>query len=169
MNDEIRGLKEKIDAANALAWGLRNSDVEQARTLLEEARELSTTGEFKESPYHEGLIRSLTGLGYIHRITGDLNKAMIYLTEAQQLSEATGLLQSMVFVTLGSVDSLLGDLLQSLQAYEKGLAAAKSFAINNQNFLREDAYLAVVYVSDEEDQSRGTVSSIINEIRSFTI
>lgn len=49
---------------------------------------------------------------------------------------------------------------------EKGLAAAKSFAINNQNFLREDAYLAIVYVSDEEDQSSGTVSSIINEIQS---
>ena len=177
MNDEIRGLKEKIDAANALAWGLRNSDVEQARTLLEEARELSTTGEFKESPYHEGLIRSLTGLGYIHRITGDLNKAMIYLTEAQQLSEATGLLQSMVFVTLGSVDSLLGDLLQSLQAYEKGLAAARQYrdsyfeaealrGISNVHAMRGDFSEAIEYVKQSLELSKET-QNLSGELRAW--
>ena len=79
VNDHLRKLREKIDAANDLAWSLRNSHIEQARVLLDEARSLSTTGEFEQSPYHEGLIRSLTGLGYIHRISGDLNRAMDYL------------------------------------------------------------------------------------------
>jgi len=125
MSDITEKLKEKIDSANDLAWDLCNNDVTQARKLLEETYRLSTAGEFRESPYHEGQIRSLTGLGYVHRISGDLNKAMQYLIEARQLSEATGLLQAIVFVNFGSLYSLLGDLLQSLQSYEKGLAAAR--------------------------------------------
>lgn len=93
--------------------------------LLEEALALSTTGEFEATPYYAGQIRSLTGLGYVSRISGSLNDAMSYLTAAKQLCEATGLLQAIVFVNLGSLYVLLGDLLQSLEAYERGLAAAR--------------------------------------------
>lgn len=125
MSDNLEALKQKIDAINDRAWTLRNRDVEQARALLEEARTLSTTGAFEEVPYHAGQIRSLTGLGYVHRISGDLDRAMTYLTEAQQLSDATGLLQAPVSVTLGSIYSLVGDFFQSLQAYEKGLSVAR--------------------------------------------
>ncbi|MBZ0291196.1 MAG: tetratricopeptide repeat protein [Anaerolineae bacterium] len=167
MSDKIQKLKEKIDATNELAWVLKSNDVKQARTLLEEALQLSTTGEFKESPYHEGFIRNLIGLGYIHRITGDLNEAMNYLTEARQLSEATGLLQSMVFVNLGSVFSLLGDLLQSLQAYEKGLAAARQIAdshyaaealigIANVHAMHTDFSEAIEYVKQSLELSKET-------------
>lgn len=37
--------------------------------------------------------------------------------------------------------------------YEKGLEASEWFIINNPSYLRKDAYLAVVILSDEEDQS----------------
>lgn len=160
-------LRDEIDALNDRAWSLRNNHVEQARALLEEARELSTTGEFAASPYHKGLIRSLTGLGYIHRISGDLNKAMVCLTEARQLSDATGLLGSIVFVNLGSLYTLLGDLLQGLQAYEKGLAAARQSAdsryetealmgIANVYAMRTDFPEAIAYVKQSLELSINT-------------
>ncbi len=167
MNDTIQKLKDKIDATNDLAWSLRNGDVEQARTLLEVAHELSTTGAFSAAPYHEGQIRSLTGLGYIHRISGNLNKAMNYLTEARQISDATGALQSIVYVNLGSLYSLLGDLLQSLRAYEQGLAAARQNAdiryevealmgIANVYAMRTDFSEAIEYVKQSYELSRKT-------------
>jgi hypothetical protein len=49
--------------------------------------------------------------------------------------------------------------------YEKGLAASKAFTDRYQdNWLREDAYYAIVYMSDEEDQSSGEVESILADI-----
>ncbi len=55
---------------------------------------------------------------------------------------------------------------------EKGLNATERFLYhynkeNQQNkFLRDDAYLVVVVVSDEEDQSRKSVSHYVNKLRS---
>lgn len=49
--------------------------------------------------------------------------------------------------------------------YEKGIEASKWFMEKHQSFLRPDAYLAVVYMSDEEDQSSGTVKSYMDYLK----
>jgi hypothetical protein len=49
---------------------------------------------------------------------------------------------------------------------EKGLYTSKTFFENYaSNWLREDAYLAVIYVSDEEDQSADTTASYVNYLQ----
>lgn len=51
---------------------------------------------------------------------------------------------------------------------EKGLKGSTSFlGKHHQNFLREDAYLIVVYVSDEEDNSENSVATYLNTLRSY--
>lgn len=49
--------------------------------------------------------------------------------------------------------------------YEKGIAASKFFMEKHPNFLRANAYLAVVYMSDEEDQSEGTVKDYMDHLK----
>lgn len=52
--------------------------------------------------------------------------------------------------------------------YEKGLEASEGFMDRNAaSFLRPDAYLAVVILSDEEDQSPKTVEAYTNYLKSF--
>lgn len=51
--------------------------------------------------------------------------------------------------------------------YEKGIKASDEFIKSHQqSFLREDAYLVTVYVSDEEDQSEETTLQYYNNITS---
>lgn len=125
MSEVIQKLKDEIDAINELALEMRDKDIQHSRTLYEKAYELSTTGEFEECHYHKGQILSLIGLGHINRISGNLYDAMTYMTQAQQISEETGMLQAIVFVNLGKIYVLLGKLLESLQAHEKALVAAR--------------------------------------------
>ncbi len=50
---------------------------------------------------------------------------------------------------------------------ERGLKATSSFLSKyNQTFLRDDAFFAVIVVSDEQDQSSDTVANYVNFIRS---
>ncbi|OUR97122.1 hypothetical protein A9Q84_12395 [Halobacteriovorax marinus] len=50
---------------------------------------------------------------------------------------------------------------------ERGLHTSKSFIEkNSQNWMRDDAYLVVVYVSDEEDQSYEKVSHYVDYLKS---
>ena len=52
--------------------------------------------------------------------------------------------------------------------YEKGLAASEAFMQKHAtSFLREDAYLAVVIVSDEADQSAKTPKQYVDFLKSF--
>lgn len=52
--------------------------------------------------------------------------------------------------------------------YEKGIEASYWFMEKHgANFLREDAYLAVVYLSDEEDQSSNTVKYYMDHLKSL--
>lgn len=51
--------------------------------------------------------------------------------------------------------------------YEKGLLASKSFINNKNSWLREDAMLAIVYLSDEEDQSSGSVSDYVTHLKTL--
>ena len=94
MPDPKQKLKDEIDAINARAWELWEGDIERARSLLEQAYTLSTTQEFAESHYHKGQIISLIRLGHIDRISGNLYQAMNCLTEAQRVSEETGLFRA---------------------------------------------------------------------------
>ena len=49
---------------------------------------------------------------------------------------------------------------------EKGLQASESFVERyNQSWIREDAYLTIVYISDEVDQSSKTVQEHLNQIK----
>lgn len=54
---------------------------------------------------------------------------------------------------------------------EKGLetsdALLHSDHVRAENFLRKDAYLAIVYVSDEEDQSNGAVKDYVNKFKAL--
>ena len=51
---------------------------------------------------------------------------------------------------------------------EKGLMAAKNFLTKQStSLIRDEAYLAVVILSDEEDQSSGTVASYTDALKSF--
>lgn len=47
---------------------------------------------------------------------------------------------------------------------ERGLSGARKFFEVNSSFLREDAYLAIVILSDEEDQSGDTVPFYVSEL-----
>jgi len=49
---------------------------------------------------------------------------------------------------------------------EKGFLATQSFLNSYTTFLRNDAYLAVIVLSDEQDQSSGSVQSYVDFIRS---
>lgn len=55
--------------------------------------------------------------------------------------------------------------------HEKGLQTSAAFLENQKtdkkDFLRDDAYLAIVYVSDEEDQSQNSVESYVNKFKSL--
>ena len=52
--------------------------------------------------------------------------------------------------------------------YEKGLEATEGFMQKySQSFIRPDAYLAVVIISDEEDQSSKTVKAYTDYLKSF--
>lgn len=52
--------------------------------------------------------------------------------------------------------------------YEKGLAASEGFMQKyNTSFIRPDAYLAVVLLSDEEDQSQYLPADYMNYLKSF--
>jgi hypothetical protein len=51
--------------------------------------------------------------------------------------------------------------------YEKGLEAAEGFLPRYPGFLRSDAYLAVVVISDEPDQSSKTVEAYTDYYKSF--
>lgn len=51
---------------------------------------------------------------------------------------------------------------------EAGLTTSRDFMIRYAaNFVREDAYLIVVLISDEKEQSSGTVKSYIDQIKSY--
>lgn len=50
---------------------------------------------------------------------------------------------------------------------EKGLLASAAFFDRNTAFLRDDSYLVVVYVSDEEDQSSNGVERYVNYLQSL--
>ncbi len=53
--------------------------------------------------------------------------------------------------------------------HEKGLETSRALlekdSLSSENFLRKDAYLAIVYVSDEEDQSQGDVSDYVKTFK----
>lgn len=55
--------------------------------------------------------------------------------------------------------------------HEKGLETSKALLesdhVRAENFLRKDAYLAIVYVSDEEDQSGGAVKDYVNKFKAL--
>ncbi|HLW56823.1 MAG TPA: hypothetical protein VKY27_05525, partial [Bacteriovoracaceae bacterium] len=54
--------------------------------------------------------------------------------------------------------------------YEKGLDASKGFMEKYADvFLRSDAYLAVVFMSDEEDQSSGEVKHYVDFLKSHKV
>lgn len=54
--------------------------------------------------------------------------------------------------------------------YEKGLEGSKGFMERYaSSYLRSDAYLAVVFMSDEEDQSPDSVSSYVNFLKSHKV
>jgi len=50
---------------------------------------------------------------------------------------------------------------------EMGIETSKDFFDNYRSWAREDAYLIVVYISDEEDNSRGFVSDYISNLQSL--
>ncbi len=56
-------------------------------------------------------------------------------------------------------------------AQEKGLQTSAALLENQKydkwNFVRDDAYLAIVYVSDEEDQSKESVQEYVNKFKSL--
>lgn len=52
---------------------------------------------------------------------------------------------------------------------EQGLAGAQAFMNKYRNFFRDDAYLAVVIVSDEEDSSPATVESYVDALKGIKV
>jgi len=53
--------------------------------------------------------------------------------------------------------------------YEKGLAGAAAFLerYHHEYYFRQDAVLSIVFVSDEQDQSAGTVASFIEKLKLY--
>jgi PAS domain S-box-containing protein len=109
--------RERIDILNALAWELRFDDVPRAFSLSQSAQELSTTGQFAQQPYQNGLAESLLNLGHCYERLNDYNQAISYLQQALALFAATAnrSKQATLLYLLGGNYWSLGDYAQALK------------------------------------------------------
>ncbi len=76
---------EKIDMLNELSQELIKFDIQKSKEYGREARQLSTSGEFAEDPYQEGLAKSLNNLCDINVVLGDSQKMFDYGHKAMAL------------------------------------------------------------------------------------
>lgn len=118
--------QEKIDLTNALAWKLRIQDPERARSICEEALELSRSTDGSGQEYAQGIASSLVVLAFLDGEAGNLDTALSRSLEA--LSFIKDQLKPEILVgawyTLGWAYYYTGDYPASLEFSLKSLDEA---------------------------------------------
>lgn len=109
--------KTRIDLLNDLAWKLRRSDPARCRALCTEARELASSGIYKEALYRDGLGYSLLILSVLEWDVANYELAMPLGAEALSLFEQTGntYRQACALSHLAGIHFFLGNYPQALE------------------------------------------------------
>ncbi|MEM8860280.1 MAG: ATP-binding protein [Chloroflexota bacterium] len=119
--------KERIDLLINLAYLIRFSNEEETGYLLEQAKKLTSTGQFEDSPYQLGLTKIK-----IIQASNEFKKAQ-YESSIQLANETILELEdsdetmwlSRAYTALGSCFGQLGDQTQSIESLSKGLSIAR--------------------------------------------
>ncbi len=119
--------RERIDILNDLAWQEGFNNAAHSIELSEEARRLSTTGEFAAAPYLAGLAKSLLSLSRANTEIGRYAESLNFLLEAQPLFEGlddqVGIMQ--VLNEFGRIYYYLGDFSTAIEYYLREAALAQ--------------------------------------------
>ena len=125
--ESAKTAQQKIDAINALAWELRDTDIEKVVSLSQEADHLSTTGDFFEAPYQKGVADSLRNMGIMNQRSGNYYEALSNSLEAlstyQLLEDIQGQIEA--YTILGAVYDHLGNYSEALFYGLKGLSLSE--------------------------------------------
>ncbi len=116
-------VKQKVDALNALAHALNDTDPWRAVILSEEAHKLATENEFLENSAEQSLAESLHNLGQSNLRLANFHLALSYSLEALALFEAAKNLikQAHTLKTIGNTHFLLSDYPNALAHWLKAL------------------------------------------------
>lgn len=116
------GSPDWIDAANNLAWDIREVDPGRSKSLSEDAYRLATSGEFETEPYSIGIVMSLRTLAHASRRAGDLE---ISLSQSMRALEGlrNGRLPAVEVDILRNTAIILGQLGNFPEAFEYGFRA----------------------------------------------
>ncbi len=120
-------LHREIDDLNELAWALRDTDLQRAQSMAENARALSRSLGSSSVSYDLGLAESLRSLGYLDFRLGNYPRSFSQSLEARQLFESLEHLEGLsdALDIIASVYAGIGNLPDALAATYKQLDAAE--------------------------------------------
>jgi diguanylate cyclase (GGDEF)-like protein len=124
---DVTDQRERIDLLIELVRQIHANDVDRALELCQEARQLSTSGEFAEKPYQVGLANSLAFLGDLYGLRGNYTEGHAFLLQAQTLFEQLGDILGQIRVKnwLGIYYFDQGDYVAALQNFFRTLEMAR--------------------------------------------
>ena len=124
--------RTRIDLLHEIAWATHLDGQGRARTLAEQAYDLSTSGEFEKSPYLPGLAGSLRSLAAMNNDVGDYDMALSQSLRALEILD--GIPDEKLEINLVKIDILgiaswthrtLGDYVVAAEYAMKGLKLAQ--------------------------------------------
>lgn len=126
--DDPDSVRRRVDALNALAWALCDTDLERARALAVTAAELSVPPHCGDTDYATGIALSLRTQGYLDQRSGDHALGLTRLYEAQPLCVALGHQDALADVYDGISGTFLqmGDFENALQSIQQHLEVARA-------------------------------------------
>ena len=83
----VKSQRGRIDILNELAWTIHLNNQEKARSLAEQAYELSSSGEFEKEAYLLGLAGSLRCLAALNNDAGNYDTALKQSMPALEILE----------------------------------------------------------------------------------
>ena len=89
--EEATDARQKIDAMNALAWEIRESQTQKAENLSQDALELARNGGKNSDAYQKGIADSLRNLAVIGQRLSNYQIALTSAQEALELYQSLGI------------------------------------------------------------------------------
>ena len=116
---EASDLVERIDALNALAMAVTESDRARASQLANEALESSMQGKFARAEYVRGVVESLAVISHINRMEGNYDLALAQALEGAARAQVIEHREAQVKLLNQAANcySYLGDWPATLEAY----------------------------------------------------
>ncbi len=125
MSRKIRELE--IDAINAFAWELRDSDAKQAFEMSKTAYDLSHQGPLETAPYLRGQAHSLSHLGYLNHYKANydlaLSQSLRALALFEQIGQSTGV--PITLIIIGLTYLRLGNYAKAIPYHQRALKIAR--------------------------------------------